>query len=660
MDKVIHIPIEELNLNPFNINWMDGVTKKMLEESIVKNGLVEPFAIVEYKGKLLVLDGNYRLEVIRELLKKGKSVKGIVEGKVPCLPPIKVGSYEELLKISMDFAFARGNISLLRLARLCRRLKNEGWKEEDIAKLIRKDRTYVSKLINLLYKIAEPLQFEYLWEQLGFRKLIEIAKYDRHIQLEAWKELDKRGWNFSYLPTIIKEIEDKERERFTLSSAQKTEVKEEKRKMERPSVHAGEEYFHLPVKPEKSGEKRKVSGVVEDIKRGVLYTQVYVKLEGYDELFKIEPRELNLVSSKLKKGIVLSGEVVRYEDNVPVLAYLKIEEGLKPVEVVVKKVEAKYSPDRIVVSVNGRPYEIITKFVKTPDNIVCPHFYEFKWALGCPFRPPCSWCYLQGTFFKDLTPRFHPREAVKSALEEAFRSLKPIYGQKGIVLNTGELADSLMDEGNRAGEPFSHFIVKAMNELVAKTGKDWFRVLFLTKSSYVDRLVEVLPSKYVIFSVSLNAEPVAKKWERGAPPPSKRIEGAKRVAETGTEVRVRIDPMVPISGWEDEYAKLVDEIMDAFEPGRITLGTLRGLEKTIRMAEDRSWTKYLMEESGWGLKIPFKTRFRMYDYVIKYLAREWNYDRVALCKETPEIWRELGFEPGRPGIWENVKCNCTW
>lgn len=343
MDKVIHIPIEELNLNPFNINWMDGVTKKMLEESIVKNGLVEPFAIVEYKGKLLVLDGNYRLEVIRELLKKGKSVKGIVEGKVPCLPPIKVGSYEELLKISMDFAFARGNISLLRLARLCRRLKNEGWKEEDIAKLIRKDRTYVSKLINLLYKIAEPLQFEYLWEQLGFRKLIEIAKYDRHIQLEAWKELDKRGWNFSYLPTIIKEIEDKERERFTLSSAQKTEVKEEKGKMERPSIHAGEEEGFTKVRwsgesisgeegvmaPAKIKAGTKVYSRILQIKKGVLYTQVYVKLEGYDGLFELDVRELRNVATKLKVGNFLEGEVIGYDKEVPVLVYLKITEPEK-------------------------------------------------------------------------------------------------------------------------------------------------------------------------------------------------------------------------------------------------------------------------------------------------------------------------------------------
>lgn len=43
---------------------------------------------------------------------------------------------------------------------------------------------------------------------------------------------------------------------------------------------------------------------------------------------------------------------------------------------------------------------IIKRFDKTPvpkqpQDVVCPHFLELKWAYGCPFH--CAWCYLQGT-----------------------------------------------------------------------------------------------------------------------------------------------------------------------------------------------------------------------------------------------------------------------
>jgi len=36
---------------------------------------------------------------------------------------------------------------------------------------------------------------------------------------------------------------------------------------------------------------------------------------------------------------------------------------------------------------------------------------------------------------------------------------------------------------------------------------------------------------------------------------------------------------------------------------------------------------------------------------------------VGLCKETPDVWEYLrseGFveDPGEPGVWENVICNC--
>ena len=289
---------------------------------------------------------------------------------------------------------------------------------------------------------------------------------------------------------------------------------------------------------------------------------------------------------------------------------------------------------------------IITRFDKTPQpknssDVVCPHFVELKWAYGCPFD--CSWCYLKGTF------RFRP-----NGKEPVIKD----YGKIGLhtktfleevktpeILNTGEIADSLMHENS--DKPFSQFIIPLFE--IQKLHK----VLFLTKSPNVKNLLEIEPHRQVIISFSLNAIPVAKKWEK-APPILKRIEAAEKISQAGYEVRVRIDPMVPIDGWKESYLQLVDLIFENLSPERITLGSLRGLQSTINGCSDKSWVKYLTESSNWGKKIDFETRFTMYSEVIDYLKSKFNYEKVTLCKETIKMWNSLKMN------YKQIRCNCIF
>jgi spore photoproduct lyase len=300
---------------------------------------------------------------------------------------------------------------------------------------------------------------------------------------------------------------------------------------------------------------------------------------------------------------------------------------------------------RLVERVNDG--SIITRFDKTPfpeksTDVVCPHFLELKWAYGCPYD--CSWCYLKGTF------RFRPngKEPVikdyKKIELHTRRFLEEVETPE--VLNSGEIADSLMYENS--GSPFSKFIIP-MFETQSR-----HRVLFLTKSINVKNLLDIEPHNQAIISFSLNAIPVSKMWEKKAPPVLKRIEAAKKVYETGYEVRLRIDPMVPIDGWEESYLQLVDLIFENLIPERITLGSLRGLQSTINGCSDKSWVKYLRESSNWGKKINFQTRLEMYSTVIEHLKSKYKYSKVALCKETINAWKALKMD------YRRIKCNCIW
>ena len=290
---------------------------------------------------------------------------------------------------------------------------------------------------------------------------------------------------------------------------------------------------------------------------------------------------------------------------------------------------------------------IITRFDKTPlpqkpTDVICPHFLELKWAYGCPFD--CAWCYLKGTFrFRPEGPRpvFKPLEKVQSHVEAFLNEVDTPE-----ILNTGEIADSLM--GENGDSPFSKFIIPFFEE------QNRHRVLFVTKSANIKHLLEIPASSQVIMSFSLNALRVAEKWEKRAPKVIDRIEAARKVSQSGYETRIRIDPMVPVTDWKKHYVDLIDLIFSSFIPNRITLGSLRGLQSTINGANDTSWVKYLKERSNWGKKIEINARYWMYLIVINHLKEKYNYTKVALCKETKLIWEKLDMD------YRKIHCNCIW
>jgi spore photoproduct lyase len=294
---------------------------------------------------------------------------------------------------------------------------------------------------------------------------------------------------------------------------------------------------------------------------------------------------------------------------------------------------------------------ILRRFDKTPfpvkeTDVVCPHFVLLAWANGCMYN--CAWCYLKGTFrFYGQKPNgrvpmvFKSRERIAKDLAAFVRAgdLEPE------IINTGELSDSLMDEGHIHGEPFSEWLMKFFESTQHK-------VLFLTKSTNVQNFLENSWQDRAVLSWSVNAVPVADRWETLAPPVKARLDAAQKVYDAGYEVRLRIDPMVPVENWRVHYAELMETVFYLLKPTRITLGTLRGLMTTLIYCKDKSWTEYLTEKSNWGKKPPFKQRLDMYQSVIYQLKAEGLVE-YAICKDTLAMWKALGLNP------EKMKCNCA-
>lgn len=287
---------------------------------------------------------------------------------------------------------------------------------------------------------------------------------------------------------------------------------------------------------------------------------------------------------------------------------------------------------------------IIKRFSKTkppqkPDDVVCPHFLELKWAYGCPYD--CSWCYLKGTLRFQETKTRPVHKDPEKVREHVSAFLKG--WRKPEILNTGELADSLMFEHN--GFALSE------NVLPLFRGQTRHKVLAVTKSTNVSNLLSQDFTDIVKIAFSINCDPVARRWEK-APSPTSRIDAAGKVSDAGYQVKVRIDPMVPIPKWINHYSSLLDRIFDRFTPSNITIGSLRGLSTTLRNTDDTSWQKYLSEKSSWGRKISTRKRYDMYTAMIRHLRREYGYDSIAFCKETLDMWEKLGKD------YTEIDCVC--
>ncbi len=283
-----------------------------------------------------------------------------------------------------------------------------------------------------------------------------------------------------------------------------------------------------------------------------------------------------------------------------------------------------------------------TPYPQNPSDVICPHFLELKWGYGCPYD--CAWCFLKGTLRmlpEKTAPKTKSREKVLRHVKSAL-----IHISKPEMFNTGELCDSLMDERN-GGIPFSQWIAEEFEK------QQTHKVLFLTKSAYVKKLLEIEKHDNAVVSFSLNASPVARKWEK-APTPKARIKAGRELAENGWEVRVRIDPIVPIPNWREAYGELIEDLFTSYTPSRITLGTPRGLQSTLNNVTDKTWVEYLdTGSSGWGRKVPDEDREEIYRFMLDKLEKHISLDLVGLCKETLEMFNILDRD------FRKQVCNCV-
>ena len=202
----------------------------------------------------------------------------------------------------------------------------------------------------------------------------------------------------------------------------------------------------------------------------------------------------------------------------------------------------------------------------------------------------------------------------------------------------------------------------------ARTNPDGRKLVLLTKSANV-RYLEGLPTRNVVMSFSLNPQAVADVFEgkypdglRVTPAIQERLDASRRAAEFGFETRWRIDPIVPIEGWDDCYREFFIQAAH-LQPFRITLGIYRRMGSSLAQFA-RSWGLTAMDwqpdspmvrDEGSHFQLPTRERIALYRNISEYIKEAWPDQArrpvVSLCKEKRTVREESGVI--------SRDCNCS-
>ncbi len=306
--------------------------------------------------------------------------------------------------------------------------------------------------------------------------------------------------------------------------------------------------------------------------------------------------------------------------------------------------ETKLEEERGILVLLDRKSPFIEKF-KYPKGI-CHPFYKFSVHNNCNYW--CEYCYLYMTFY--MRPQSLHYVNYSRMFQEIDEFSQANVNKRFQVLNLGELGDPLATDDITE---FSRIIIPYV------ANKENVKLLFLTKSTTIDNLLDLDHNNRTILSWSVNCELIAEKMEHRVPKLRERIRSAAKAQESGYEVRFRIDPLFWFDGWKEQYAKVVEEIASRTKPSLITLGAYRpskGLVSHIKARFPQSNLIRLEQTlvvDGGKKRFADEKRIKMYSYVSRLIKENMGDMKLALCKEPKRIWKASGIEN------IGMTCNCT-
>jgi spore photoproduct lyase len=165
--------------------------------------------------------------------------------------------------------------------------------------------------------------------------------------------------------------------------------------------------------------------------------------------------------------------------------------------------------------------------------------------------------------------------------------------------------------------------------------------------------------------------------EKESAPWDRRVDAAARCQKSGYQVRFRFSPIIPVKGWEDENATLIERIFAKTTPDVISLCAFGWMDVeaargcldfslldpayVTAMESAAPFLKSRGFRSGGGTPIPHDARAHMFKFLIDEVRKHSATVPISLCLETPEMWELFRRELGMTADIEKRNayyCNC--
>lgn len=276
------------------------------------------------------------------------------------------------------------------------------------------------------------------------------------------------------------------------------------------------------------------------------------------------------------------------------------------------------------------------ELVKSIGRMDHGQFYLFH-EIDCKYD--CEYCYLQYYFQTKVPVIFVNRDEVLKKIEEILISFDNPY------FHVGEVCDAL------AFDDLTEFSLDIVNLFTKYTnGTAEFR----TKSTNVENLISIKnPPENIIPSWTFSPQLIAETIEHKTPSFNERLGAAKKCQEAGYTVGVRLDPIIRIPGWENQYRRMVEELLttlDARQIDYISLGTpkhnkvlFEAIKK--RFPESPTILGEIFPSTDGKYKYLKFQRVHIYKTMISWIRELAQDTRIDLSIESDEV-KELIFESG--------------
>ncbi|HHW70986.1 MAG TPA: radical SAM protein [Clostridiales bacterium] len=171
------------------------------------------------------------------------------------------------------------------------------------------------------------------------------------------------------------------------------------------------------------------------------------------------------------------------------------------------------------------------------------HFYYASAVLNCIYD--CHYCYLQGMYQSANIVIFVNIEDFFKAVDRKLSLLGSMY------LCTSYDTDLLALEGIL---PYSRKWIEfasSREELIME---------IRTKSANYGKISDLAPCPNVILAWTLSPDEIIQKYEKGTPSLDARIDAICKAIDDGWNVRLSLEPLIEINGWESIYKDFIDKV----------------------------------------------------------------------------------------------------